>query len=111
MPILARPYTRKLMGAVPAAPGKERTMGRTSSKPTVVLPVPRIREWRVARGLTQESLAARSGASYFTVQRIEQLPHRRPHPATLRKLAKGLEVPTSRLYFPPEVSGGAGKPG
>lgn len=85
-------------------------MGRRSSKPTVALPVPRIKEWRLARGLTQESLAERAGASYHTLQRIEQRPHRRPHPTTLRKLAEALEVPPSRLYFPPEVSGGADKP-
>ncbi len=56
----------------------------------------RIKDLRIARGLTAAELAERSGLGYGTVRRVEQSLVR-PHPRTLRRLAEALGVEPSEL--------------
>lgn len=61
-----------------------------------VLPV---RAWREYRGMTQEQLAAASGVSTPYVSQIES-GKRAGTSATLRKLARALDVPVGALLLP-----------
>jgi DNA-binding XRE family transcriptional regulator len=61
-----------------------------------VLPV---RAWREYRGMTQEQLAASSGVSTPYVSQIES-GKRAGTSATLRKLARALDVPVGALLLP-----------
>ena len=56
----------------------------------------RLRELRAKRGLTQRTLADRSGVSREYIARIE-LGHHDPTVSTLEKLAKALGVKIGRL--------------
>jgi transcriptional regulator with XRE-family HTH domain len=55
-----------------------------------------LRELRHARVLTQRELAALAGVSIKTLNDVEQFKVR-PHPTTLRKLAKALGVEPTTL--------------
>jgi transcriptional regulator with XRE-family HTH domain len=55
-----------------------------------------LREIREGKVLTQRELAATSGVSPTTIINIEA-GRIRPHPGTLRKLAKALEMPVQDL--------------
>ncbi len=59
--------------------------------------VNRVRDLRIARGLTAAELAERSGLGYRTVRYVERNLVRRPHARTLRRLAQALEVEPSEL--------------
>lgn len=59
--------------------------------------MPRIKELRQARGMSQEALAYASGLSLRTVARAEAGTHR-PHTATLIKIAAALRVPIGDLF-------------
>jgi transcriptional regulator with XRE-family HTH domain len=63
--------------------------------------LPRLREWREARGLIQNDLARAAGVSKFTVVRIEHGAN--THPDTARKLAKALEIDVIDLLESPPV--------
>ena len=52
-----------------------------------------LRESRVAAGLTQEGLAARSGVSVRTISDIERGVSARPYPRSIRLLAEALALP------------------
>ncbi len=52
----------------------------------------RLKEHRERRGLTQMELATLSGVSRATIARYEGGEVRRPHPSTVRKLARVLKV-------------------
>ncbi len=58
--------------------------------------VNRIKDLRIARGLTAAELAERSGVGYRTVWRVERSLVR-PHTRTLRRLAEALSVEPSEL--------------
>ncbi len=55
-----------------------------------------LREAREAKVWSQKELAAKAGVSNKTIADIEQ-GKIRPHPATLRKLARALGVPQTAL--------------
>jgi transcriptional regulator with XRE-family HTH domain len=57
----------------------------------------RIKELRERRGLTQMELAKLSGVSRATIARYEAEEDRRPHPATVKRLAKVLKVKPPEL--------------
>ena len=65
-------------------------MSHARSSSNAVLPIPRLREWRNKRALSQEELARRSGISRTTIIKIEA--GRGAWPQTVRKLAKALGV-------------------
>jgi transcriptional regulator with XRE-family HTH domain len=52
----------------------------------------RVQELRNSRGLTQMELAVLSGVSRATIARYEAGEQRRPHPATVGRLARVLKV-------------------
>jgi transcriptional regulator with XRE-family HTH domain len=52
----------------------------------------RLRELREARVLTLRELADESGVHYTSIARIETETATKPHPSTIRKLAKALRV-------------------
>ncbi len=56
----------------------------------------RVKDLRIARGLTAAELAERSGVGYRTVRRVEHSVVR-PHTRTLRRLAEALGVEPSEL--------------
>jgi transcriptional regulator with XRE-family HTH domain len=56
-----------------------------------------VRHMRKMRGMSQQELAERAGVTQNTVSEIE-LGHRDPHPATLRKLAKALDVEVAEFF-------------
>jgi transcriptional regulator with XRE-family HTH domain len=60
-------------------------------------PVHRLRELREARSLSQAELGAAAGTDAMTVSRIERGTTRRPHPKTVRALARALKVPVAAL--------------
>ncbi len=62
----------------------------------------RLREWRLKRGESLRSLAAKANVSYVTVVRIEQ-GTMSPTVTTLAKLARALKVHITEL-FPPKPS-------
>jgi len=63
----------------------------------------RLREWRAYRALSQADLAERSGVTKATIVALEKPSHRTPHPRTVRRLAKALEIPPHALYVEPSV--------
>ena len=63
-----------------------------------VRPVPRLREWRDKRELSQQELADRSGVSRHTIMALERQDGRDAWPQTVRKLAKALRVRTDQLH-------------
>jgi transcriptional regulator with XRE-family HTH domain len=52
----------------------------------------RVKELRNSRGLTQMELAKLSGVARATIARYEAGEDRRPHPSTIKRLAKVLKV-------------------
>ncbi len=63
----------------------------------------RLREWRAYRALSQADLAERSGVTKATIVALEKPSHRTPHPRTVRRLAKALEVQPHGLYESPST--------
>jgi len=63
----------------------------------------KLRAIRLARGLTQEELASRSGYGVRTLRRIER-GQAQPHPRTLREIAQALGVDASRLLPDPSLN-------
>ncbi|MBI2756333.1 MAG: helix-turn-helix transcriptional regulator [Chloroflexi bacterium] len=61
--------------------------------------LPRLKEWRERRLLTQADLAERSGVAETTINRIEN-GHHEARFSTTRKLASALDVPPSELMEP-----------
>jgi transcriptional regulator with XRE-family HTH domain len=61
----------------------------------------RLRSLRLAAGLTQLELAARSGVSHEAISLLE-LGRRGPQIATIRRLAEALEVAPADLVAPAE---------
>lgn len=57
--------------------------------------LPRLREWRERRALTQRELGARAGLRQATVWQLEAGGEARP--TTVRKLARALRVPIADL--------------
>ncbi len=57
----------------------------------------RLKEHRERRGLTQMELAKLSGVGRATIARYEGGEARRPHPGTVRKLAKALKTKPAEL--------------
>src|SRR5918911_5468351 len=70
-------------------------------KERTVSHIVRVKELRERRGLTQMELAILSGVSRATIARYEAGEQRRPHPATVRKLARVLKVRPEDLLEPP----------
>jgi transcriptional regulator with XRE-family HTH domain len=66
--------------------------------------IPRLKEWREARGMIQNELARVAGVSKFTIVRIEGGAN--THPDTARKLADALGVDVTDLMNEPPVSVG-----
>lgn len=60
-----------------------------------MLALPRLREWRNRRALSQDELAKRSGVSRHTIMALEA--GRGAWPQTVRKLAKALSVKPADL--------------
>ncbi len=58
----------------------------------------RVREWREARGLSQEAFAERAGLSYKHYQRIEAGRKPKIQLPTIEKLAKGCGLELSELF-------------
>src|SRR4051794_2753538 len=52
----------------------------------------RLRAWRRAAGLTQEELAERAGLTAHGVSALERGARTRPHPHTVRSLARALQL-------------------
>ena len=63
--------------------------------------LPRLREWRLARGLMQKELAAKAGVSEGTVLRAERGESTYPH--TARKIAGALDISVVDLLETPPV--------
>jgi transcriptional regulator with XRE-family HTH domain len=55
-----------------------------------------LRQYRAQAGLSQEELAERAGMSRRGIADLERGARRLPHPATVRRLAKALELPLNR---------------
>jgi transcriptional regulator with XRE-family HTH domain len=68
---------------------------RTRSSLSTVLYLPRLREWRNKRALSQKELAERSGVSRHTIMKSEA--GRPAWPQTVRKLAAALRVKVDDL--------------
>src|SRR4051812_45798743 len=51
-----------------------------------------LRRYRVAAGFTQKELAKRAGLSRRAISDLERGTHRRPYPATVRRLAEALQL-------------------
>jgi len=66
--------------------------------------IPRLREWRERRAMTQVELSAASGVSQDGISKIEQ-GTRGVRPSTARRLAQALDVDVAELVAPPEVAG------
>jgi transcriptional regulator with XRE-family HTH domain len=60
----------------------------------------RIRELRIASGLTQEQYAERCGIPYKVLQHLERGRRANPRLTTLEKLAKGAGVSVYDLFSP-----------
>jgi transcriptional regulator with XRE-family HTH domain len=67
--------------------------------------LPRLREWREARGLTQLELAKRAKASEYTILRAEHGAEIRPN--TARRLAEVMGLSVADLLEEPPVPLGA----
>jgi transcriptional regulator with XRE-family HTH domain len=66
--------------------------------------LPRLKEWRERRGLTQKELGERTGMAQEAISRIETGTFG-CRPNTARRLARGLDIPVGELVAPPEVPG------
>lgn len=60
----------------------------------------KLREWRLAKFLTQEELAAKSGITEVSISRIET-GIRAPRISTVRRLAEALEISPQQLVAGP----------
>lgn len=69
--------------------------GETGGRSSSDVHVPRLKEWRTKRALSQEELAAKSGVSRATIIALEG--GRDAWPKTVRKLAQALRVDPSEL--------------
>jgi transcriptional regulator with XRE-family HTH domain len=69
--------------------------------------IPRLREWREARGESQVTLAERSGVAEHTISRIESGYSSRP--TTARKLADALDIAVVDLLESPPALASLGK--
>lgn len=67
----------------------------------IAMELPRLREWRRRRALTQRELAARANIGYTTINRLEQ-GLQKAHPGTARRIADALEVLPDDLQRPTE---------
>lgn len=63
----------------------------------------KLREWRLAKVMTQEELAQKSGVGEVTISRIETGQHE-ARISTVRKLATALGIEPQQLVAGPEVS-------
>ena len=63
--------------------------------------LPRLREWRRARLLTQQELSTKAGVGRDTINAIER-GHQGARGDTIRKLAEALGVDPAELLAPPE---------
>ena len=70
------------------------------------MPDLRLKAWRAYRALSQADLAERSGVTKATIVALEKPDHRSPHPRTVRRLAKALEVQPHAMYESPPPPGG-----
>lgn len=61
--------------------------------------LPRLKEWRERRLLTQAELASRSGVAETTINRLENARHEARF-STVRKLAEALSVEPQALMEP-----------
>lgn len=59
----------------------------------------RIRDVRIAKGMSQVELSEKSGVSRFTIIALESGSLTNTHFATLHKIAKALEVTIDDLFF------------
>ncbi len=66
--------------------------------------IPRLKEWRERRGLTQMKLSAASGVSQDGISSMER-GLRSVWPSTARRLAQALDIDVGELVAPPGVSG------
>ncbi len=66
--------------------------------------LPRLKEWRERRALTQMELSAASGVSQDGISKMER-GVRSVQPSTARRLAQALSVDVGELVAPPEVAG------
>lgn len=66
--------------------------------------VPRLREWRERRGLTQMELSSASGVAQDAISKMER-GVRGCRPGTARRLAQALRTDVGELVAPPEVQG------
>jgi transcriptional regulator with XRE-family HTH domain len=57
----------------------------------------KLKRLRRSQGLTQRELSDSSGVAQSTIVHIEQGQSREPHPGTLRKLARALDVSIADL--------------
>lgn len=58
--------------------------------------VPRLREWRLKRGLAQRDLARVSGVGVSTIARLE-CGHQHAQPSTMRRLSEALGIEVDQL--------------
>lgn len=63
----------------------------------------RIRDIRIAKGMSQVELAEKSGVSRFTIIALESGSLTNTHFSTLHKIAKALEVTIDDLFFDVDV--------
>jgi len=66
--------------------------------------LPRLKEWRERRAMTQVDLSAASGVSQDGISAMER-GVRSVRPSTARRLAQALDVDVAELVAPPEVPG------
>lgn len=60
----------------------------------------RLRHWRLVRELTLRQLGARAGLNPTAISEMER-GKREPHPSTIGKLARALEIETRELLSDP----------
>lgn len=65
------------------------------ARSSLAVKLPRLREWRLRRGLSQDELARLSGLSRTTILKLEA--GRDAWPKTARKLARALHVKIDEL--------------
>ena len=73
-----------------------------STRGQQVVKIPQLRWFRERALLTQAELAAKSGVSEVTINRIEKGRHE-PRISTARKLAEALQIPPSDFLAPAKV--------
>jgi transcriptional regulator with XRE-family HTH domain len=80
---------------------------RAQERRTTTTKLPRLKEWRERRALTQAELAKLSGVAEPTINRIER-GHHEPRVTTARRLAAALGVSPAKLTdYPDEERVGA----